>query len=217
MVKVKVCGNRTVRDVSAVRGADAVGFIVATPESTKNISVDRAIQLTKAVPPFVSTVLVTTEKRASRLEELSRRVNPDYLQLHSHLSPSQIGEISRSFPDRVGLIALLSVEKDVKGIVDQARDIAGSPVVGVLLDSKVGGKTGGTGEVHDWKISRQVRDLLHPFPVFLAGGLRPENVKRAIEEVRPYAVDVATGVEEDGVKSAKKVKSLIREVNYIET
>lgn len=216
MVKVKICGNRTAKDLTAARDADAVGFIVATPESTRNISTDRAARLTEEAPPLVSKVMVTTEKQVTRLEELVRYVEPDYLQLHSNLSSNQIEEISVSLPDRVGLIALLSVTSDDKGILDRARKLAKSPAAAILLDSKAGGKTGGTGKIHDWEASRKVRDFLHPFPLFLAGGLRPENVQKAINKVRPYAVDVATGVEEDGMKSIEKVKSLLSEVKSVE-
>ncbi|MBS3813700.1 phosphoribosylanthranilate isomerase [Candidatus Bipolaricaulota bacterium] len=216
MVRVKICGNRTVNDLNVVRGADAVGFIVATPESPRNIAVDRAVKLTEEVPPFVSTVAVTTEPRVKALEKLTRSVKPDYLQLHSNLSPGRIEEISGCLPDRTGMIALLSVASGDNRAIERAEGLAGSPAAAIIMDSEVAGRTGGTGEVHDWKTSRRVRDFLHPFPVFLAGGLRPENVKRAVREVRPYAIDVATGVEEGGVKSAEKVRSLINEVNSIE-
>lgn len=217
MVKVKICGNRTFEDLNAACGADALGFIVATPESSRNLTSARAARLVNKVRPFTSTVLVTTETHLPTLVELVREVGPDYLQLHSDLSPNKLERIANSTPEKTGLIALLSVNFGERRILNRAQTLAKSPAEAILLDSKVGGKPGGTGKVHDWEVSRKIRDDLSPFPVILAGGLRPENVTRAITEVRPYAVDVATGVKENGTNSAELVKSLLKEVKDVET
>lgn len=217
MVKVKICGNRSTQDIHAVQGADAAGFIVATPESRRNITIKRAARLVENVSPFTATVLVTTKIDPHILKKMTDRIKPDYLQLHSNMEPDRLEKIAEFIPKGTGLIALLSVTTGEKRITDRARNLAKSSAVAILLDSKVNGETGGTGLVHDWELSRKIRDEIYPFPVILAGGIGPENVVKAIHVVSPYAIDVATGVEQNGVKSARKIKSLLSEVRRVET
>ncbi|MEF8798602.1 MAG: phosphoribosylanthranilate isomerase [Candidatus Bipolaricaulota bacterium] len=217
MVKAKICGNQTRKDLKIAAGADAVGFIVATPESDRNLQPETAARLGKEIPPFTSTVLVTTKKSPQTLQKLTVKVKPDYLQLHSELSPERIAKIAELIPEFTGLLALLSVKGDREELNKKARELANLPIDAVLLDSKVDGRAGGTGWVHDWEVSRDIRDALHPFPVILAGGLNPGNVGEAIKKVRPYGVDVATGVEENGKKSEQKVERFLQEVNKCET
>lgn len=160
--------------------------------------------------------MVTTETTPEVLRGLVEKVEPDYLQLHSTLTPNRTKKIAHSIPDTAGLISLVTVEGKLDDLKNRALELANSPVDAVLLDSKSEGRAGGTGQVHDWNISRTIRDTVHPVPVILAGGLDPENVGKAIAEVRPYAVDVATGVEKDEVKSDLKVERFMKEVNKSE-
>jgi len=213
MIKVKICGNQTSDDLRVTSRADAVGFIVATPESPRNIEPNRATRLVKETPPFTSTVIVTTEVKPKVLRELVMKVEPDYLQLHSTLTLSRTKEIARSIPNTTGLISLVTVDGKPEGLKNRALELTDLPVDTLLLDSKSEGRTGGTGRVHDWDISRTIKDTVHPTPVILAGGLNPENVGKAVEKVRPYAVDVATGVEKNEVKSEQKVERFMEEVN----
>ncbi len=161
--------------------------------------------------------MVTTEVNPARLRELTETVKPDYLQLHSELDPARIEEIAGVLRNRTRIISLLSIDGSPEKLKDRAVDLARSPLKALLLDSKVEGQTGGTGKIHDWEISRDIRDAVHPFPVILAGGLDPQNVGEAIRQVKPYAVDVATGVEEDGEKSEQKVERFLEEVKSSET
>jgi len=213
MVKVKICGNQTSDDLRVTARADAVGFIVATPESPRNIEPNRATRLVKETPPFTSTVIVTTEVKPKVLRELVMKVEPDYLQLHSTLTLSRTKEIARSIPNTTGLISLVTVDGKPEDLKNRALELTDLPVDALLLDSKSEGRTGGTGRVHDWDTSRTIKDTVHPTPVILAGGLNPENVGKAVEKVRPYAVDVATGVEKNEVKSEQKVERFMEEVN----
>ncbi|MFB6291326.1 MAG: phosphoribosylanthranilate isomerase [Candidatus Bipolaricaulia bacterium] len=215
MVKVKICGNRSTRDLNAARGAAGVGFIVSTPESSRNIKVTTATRLIEEVRPFTSTVLVTTETDQKVLGELSR-TKTDYLQLHSSLTGARIEEIANFVSDNTKLIALLKVDRSTEKLKSRARDLASSPAEAILLDSAQDGQAGGTGKVHDWEVSRTIRDAIYPAPVILAGGLNPENVGEAIRKVRPYAVDVATGVEKADHKSDQKAKRFLEEVNRSE-
>lgn len=217
MVKVKICGNQTSNDLKITAKADAVGFIVATPGSARNIEPAQAARLAKETPPFTNTAIVTTETKPGVLREIAAKIKPDYLQLHSFFTLDRIKEIARSIPSTTGLISLLSVKGKPEGLKKRALELANSPVEAVLLDSKVGNQTGGTGRVHNWEHSRKIRDALHPFPVILAGGLNPGNVGKAIMKVRPYGVDVATGVEDECAKSKQKIEQFLEEVKNSES
>lgn len=216
MTEVKICGNQTLNDVSLASGADALGFILATPESKREISPEKAAELINRVPPFTSTVMVTTESNPHVLEELVATVKPDYLQLHSNASRKRIEKVDETISDRTDLISVLAVGSSGDKLTDRARSLSNSPAVALLLDSKVNGRSGGTGRVHDWDLSRKIKDAISPFPVILAGGLDPENVSRAIKKVRPHGVDVATGVEDNGTRSGEKIKGFLNEVNNLE-
>jgi len=215
MVKVKICGNQNKEDVGATSGADAVGFIVSAPESSREVSLDSASQLIDRTTPFTNTVVVTTESDPKELGRLVQTTKPNLLQVHTLLHPNQLKNIRKKTAETTDLITLLPVGEKKAKALEEARKLAGSGADALVLDSKTGESTGGTGETHDWSISRQIRDALHPFPVILAGGLDPDNVGKAISQVRPYGVDVASGVEIDGKKSNRKIEEFLREVREI--
>lgn len=216
MVKVKICGLQTLEDIRVTQGADAQGFIVDTPKSPHNIQIKKAQKLVKRLLPFAHSVIVTTHTDPHRLEYLVGEIAPNALQIHYELGPDKIEDIKEIMPQNLKIYNLLSVTNDEESIIKRARKLADTSIDALLLDTKAGHKTGGTGEVHDWTISRAVRDQIHPFPVILAGGLNPENVAKAIKTVRPYGIDVATGVEDSGVKSIRKVDKLLKRVRSLE-
>lgn len=159
------------------------------------------------MPPYISTVLVTHLEATDEIVELAERVPAGVLQLHSDLSASQLRDIRRLLPGRkiVGKVSVVG-----SSAVDRFREI--SPEVdAVLLDTYDAStdRVGGTGLVHDWTISAKIRSgTVHP--VILAGGLRPENLGDAIRLVRPWAVDVNSGVEDSaGNKDWSRVRRFI--------
>src|SRR5439155_14941175 len=136
-------------------------------------------------------------------------VRPQVLQLHGGFALDTLPALREAFP---ALRIVIAVHVDGEGTLDEARRVARS-VDGVLLDTKTATRIGGTGITHDWAISRRVREALRGRPVILAGGLTPDNVGRAIAEVRPYAVDVNSGVSvRRGVKSSELMARFIRAV-----
>lgn len=209
MIKVKLCGNRSLQDVEITRDADAQGFIVETPQSPRNIELSTAKALMKAVPLFNSAVIVTTTTEPKKLTYIVSETQPDALQLHVELEPAEIERIRKATPTRVRLYSLLSVRGSEEGLIERAKALASSSLNAIILDTKIEGQSGGTGVPHNWQLSRKIRDAIYPFPVVLAGGLNPENVSDAIKIVRPYAIDVSSGVEENGAKSEKLVKLLL--------
>lgn len=211
MVKVKLCGNRTLEDVETTAAADAQGFIVLT-DSRREIDLETAAELMASVPLFNTAVLVTTVTDPLLLADLVEVLEPDALQIHVELSPLQAERIRRALPPHLPLVATLGVDDDLKGCLARAERMAEGPLDALLLDSQQAQRIGGTGQTHDWGISARICAQLAPFPVILAGGLTPENVREAVETVHPYAIDVASGVETAGKKDASKVQKLLEQV-----
>jgi len=216
MVKVKLCGNRSLKDVEITKAADAQGFIVETPESSRNLELSIAKALIKAVPLFNSAVIVTKVKDPKRLAYMVSETQPDALQVHSELEPDEVERLRKVIPTSVKLYSLLSVTGSLDELRERAEALASSSLDALILDTKVGSRSGGTGLAHNWRLSRKIRDAIHPFPVVLAGGLKPDNVIEAIKIVRPYAIDVSSGVEENGAKSKMLVNLLLSRVRSSE-
>jgi phosphoribosylanthranilate isomerase len=212
-VKVKICGITSNEDLVTVieAGADAVGFVVNVSSSPRNITIEKAEKLMKNTPVFVKNVVVNVPKRLSELVETYERLRPDVLQIHGHnLSDSVI----RKKLANTRLIRGIQVKSDYT--VDEAVKAANT-FDAVLVDSFIPGKFGGTGEVHDWELSKRVKEKVHPKPLILAGGLNPENVQNAVHVVKPYAVDVSSGVEaKPGIKDSKKVFEFIKNAKEVE-
>lgn len=207
-------------ELAALYGADAVGFITEVPvESPRKLNLSTAAALISKVPKCLDSVMVIMPENSAIALELIEKVKPDIVQIHSDLSPVEL-EIIREKAD-IPIIKTLSipagmgasrVQSIVKRLLDKVCELEESGAVdSVLLDSGIAGKTGGTGCIHDWDLSRRVAEETE-LPLILAGGLRPENVQEAIRVVLPYAVDTASGVETLGKKDAVKIRSFIKEV-----
>lgn len=217
MVMVKVCGIRSEQDIAAARCADALGFIVGAPQSPRNLELCHARTLMKIVPPTLRKVAVTTASDLEQIIAIVEVLAPDALQVHNTMSAREFAQLRTLIGDRVVLYGLLPMTGSPLQIIARGRALAQVGLDGVILDTVVGSRVGGTGQVHDWAVSRTVRDALHPLPIILAGGLTPRNVRRALEQVRPRMIDVASGVEEaDGRKSREKIEALIRQVRSYE-
>jgi len=216
-VKVKICGLRSLEDVKACSKADALGFIVATPGSRREIDLELAERLMAAAAPGQLRVAVTTATDPELLSQIAAALRPDALQVHAELPVRAWEEIRAAIPGGVKLYGLLGISDsiDEATLVEQAQGLMliSAPLDALVLDTKLAGRSGGTGAIHDWKKSRVVCAAIRPSPVILAGGLTPENVREAIEQVQPEWIDVASGVEEaEGRKSPRKVEELLREV-----
>jgi len=199
-IRVKICGMTRVEDVRAAAqaGADAVG-LVFYPPSPRCLSVDWARHLAGEVPPFVSTVALFVNPAAAEVYSVVERVKPAMLQFH--------GEETPEFCKQFGVPYLKACR--VQAGVDLLKYLRPfSAAAGWLLDSHVA-EYGGVGEVFDWSLvpAERIR------PVVLSGGLTRENVREAVRRVRPWAVDVSSGVEvSKGIKDAAKIAAFIAEV-----
>lgn len=212
-VRVKICGITSLKDleVAVEAGADAVGFIVDVPQSPRNLPIRKARDLIRATPVFVETVTVTVPRDLNGLEKICDALNPDTVQVHG--SRLLHKEIRERLLDR-RLIGAVHAGSDL--VIDEALELA-KAFDAILMDSHIPGRYGGTGRTHDWKLSRRVRDAIHPKPLILAGGLTPENVEQAITMAKPYAVDVSSGVESHpGAKDRHKVFEFIKRAKQVE-
>jgi len=211
--RIKVCGITLVEDgLAAVRyGADALGFILY-PESPRYISAERAGDICEQLPPFVDRVGVLVNENIETAVDVVKSAGFSYLQLHGSESDNYCSELKNRLP-RLKIIKAFRVG-------DKSRAEEFIPyeqcVDGFLLDTYIKGETGGTGEQFDWSIPA---GLNLKRPVILAGGLKPENITRAISAVRPYAVDINSGVEtEPGKKDHARLKEImlqIREITWL--
>jgi len=214
-VRVKICGITRKEDlaVAVAAGADAVGFIVGVPSSPRNLSIEKAEKLIRQVPIFVKSVLVTAPTSLDTLLKTYEKLSPDAIQIHGE-NLSEASALRERLPNAILIRAIHANPINALEIAPKASKSFDA----VLLDSSAHGKYGGTGAVHDWELSKQVNQAIHPKPLILAGGLNHVNVKGAIRRVKPYAVDVCTNVESrPGIKDPKKVWAFIenaKEVRY---
>jgi phosphoribosylanthranilate isomerase len=214
-VRVKICGITRKEDLNAavVAGADAVGFVVDAPSSPRKISPDKAGALIKQVPPFVKSVMVTVPANLRELTEICEELNPDAVQIHGENLP----DINAFKPKRSKTLLIRAVKANSPQVVGNAVRAA-KVFDAVILDSFTDGKYGGTGVIHDWNVSRIVRQVIYPKSLILAGGLNPENVAEAVQTVEPYAVDVASGVEQrPGIKDHQKMVEFVERAKGCKT
>ncbi len=212
-VKVKICGITQEEDVKMVSdlGADAIGFVVGVPSSPRNLSLNSAEKLIGLVPVFVKSVLVMVPKSFEELLRTCEKLNPQALQIHGE-NIRDISSLRENLPN-TSIIRALNVDQE--NILEAALD-ASKSFDAILLDSSSHGMYGGTGKIHDWKLSKRVKKIIHSKPLILAGGLHPQNVKESIRTVQPYAVDVSTGVELlPGIKDPVKVSAFIENVKEL--
>ena len=194
-------------------GADYLGFVVDVPSSPRNLSVKRAHRLMGGVLDRVEKVVVTVKARPDIEEMVSILLStlaPDVVQLHGH-ELSIPAPIRQSFVE-VEFIGAVSI-RDESCL---GEGLALSKVFDGIHADSANGLSGGTGITHDWKLSARVRDLIDPTPLTLAGGLSQDNVAEAIRVVRPFAVDVSTGVERSpGVKDRDKIFEFVKRAKEV--
>ena len=197
-VKVKVCGMTSLKDVlvAVEEGADAVGFIFYK-KSPRSVIMKIAREIVLELPPFVDTVGVFVDESAVQINKTADYCNLDIIQLHGDESPTFCKRIQRKVIKAFRIKDMQSVKK-----------ISSFQVSGFLLDTFSENLHGGTGKVFDWNLVLPAKKF---GPVIMAGGLTPNNVQQAVRQVRPYGVDVCSGVEsEPGIKDHKKVRAFLK-------
>jgi len=209
-VKVKICGITREEDLSlTIRlRPDALGFIIGVPNSPRNITIRTAEKFFEFIPSNIKSIIVTVSLNVDYLKTICERLRPHALQIHGESSLD-----SSILRKKLPSICLIRAVNGISDRVIETAKAASESFDAILIDSKINGKLGGTGIIHDWNMSRIVRNAILPKPLILAGGLTPENVGDAISNVKPYAVDVSSGVESSpGIKDPQKILSFIRNV-----
>ena len=205
MTRIKICGITREQDLRAVAnsGADAIG-LVFYDKSPRHVSAQQAAELVRHAPPFVTVVGLFVNPSLDYVHQVLSKVSLAVLQFHGEESPEFCQQFGKPY------LKAIRVKAGVD-LVECAARFAGAQ--GLLLDAFVEGTQGGTGESFDWALIPQNLSL----PVIMSGGLHAGNVAAAVKQVRPYAVDVSSGVEASkGIKDAAKVAAFIKEVKQID-
>lgn len=199
-VRIKICGITNEEDglAAAKFGADALGFVFAP--SPRRISVERAREIIKVLPPLVQTVGVFVNEDPEKVLSTAAACGLDILQFHGDESAAYCSSFDRRVIKAVRLQSRDDLDKLSKYV---------NVVDALLLDTYVPNKLGGTGITFDWKLAVKARRYGR---IILAGGLNPENVAAAISMVKPYAVDASSGLEQSpGAKDHEKMAQFMRE------
>jgi phosphoribosylanthranilate isomerase len=213
MTRVKVCCIASVEEawLAISRGASALGFVSKMPSGPGPIEEDLIAAIVPHVPPGIATFLLTSETSAGPIIEQQHRTRVNTIQLVDDVEPGTHEKLRSALPG-VAIVQVIHVRSTDS--VEEA--VAISPKVNaLLLDSGNPSLTvkelGGTGRVHDWSLSRQIRDRA-ACPLYLAGGLNPSNVAAAIAAVRPFGVDICSGLRTNGALDATKVEAFMSEI-----
>jgi phosphoribosylanthranilate isomerase len=202
--RVKICGLTRHEDIDAAIkcGADALGFVFYDP-SPRSLSVERAVELVSRVPAFVSVVGLFVNPSDQEVEAVLDRVPLDLLQFHGDEPADFCSSFSRRWVKAIRVRESGQIER----AFEEYRDSAG-----LLVDAWDPERYGGTGKVFNWDLIPESR----PLPLILAGGLSSDNVFDAVKQVKPWAVDVSGGVEQDkGIKDIQKISHFIKEVHRV--
>ena len=202
--RIKICGITRTQDARAAAdaGADAIG-LVFYPPSPRFLSVERAVEIRDALPPFVQSVALFVNADAAQVAQVLGRLRPGALQFHGDETPQFCAQFGMPWIKAARVKSGVSVGVD---LLEYLRLFSGAQAW--LLDSHVEAY-GGVGESFDWSLVPAERDR----PLILSGGLARENVAEAVRRVRPWGVDVSSGVESaKGIKDAAKIAAFITEV-----
>ena len=205
--RVKVCCIGSVEEARTAieAGASALGLVSHMPSGPGVISEDLIAEIAARVPPPVATFLLTSLQDADAIVAQQRRCRTNTIQLCDSLPEAGYAVLRRALPG-IALVQVIHVRDE--GAFDEAR-AAAPHVDALLLDSGNPSlqvkELGGTGRVHDWAVSRRIRDEAG-VPVFLAGGLRPDNVADAVRRVAPFGLDLCSGVRTDGRLDADRLR-----------
>ena len=211
--RVKICCISSVEEAQiAIRcGADALGLVSAMPSGPGVIDEAAIAEIAACIPPPIATFLLTSSQDVDKIIDQQKRCGANTLQLVDEQATSTYDRLREALPG-VALVQVVHVTGEAS--VEEAEALA-PHVDALLLDSgnpdAAVKELGGTGRTHDWSVSREIRKRVD-VPVFLAGGLRAENVGEALSQVRPFGVDLCSGVRTDGQLDEAKLRRFMHAV-----
>ena len=200
--RVKICGFTRIEDAvyAAHNGVDAIG-LVFYPFSPRHVEIEQAIRIVNALPAFTSVVALFVDEQEAKIREVLAQVPIDCIQFHG----DETAEACRIYGKRYIKAVSMREGIDIPALAHYYHDAAG-----LLLDAFHPDAKGGTGSQFNWSLIPNQLDL----PIILAGGLDETNAKLAVQTVRPYALDVSSGVEtKKGIKDSLKMATFIKQVN----
>ena len=211
--RIKICCISSVEEAALAieYGADALGLVGPMPSGPGVLDDALIAEIAATVPPPVATFLLTSETEPAAIIDHARRVGTNTVQLVDHVKAEAYPHLREGLPG-VRLVQVIHVEG--RGQIEEARAMS-TLADALLLDSGSPSaairELGGTGRTHDWSLSQEIVRV-SACPVFLAGGLRPENVGQALREVAPYGLDLCSGVRTDDKLDAVKLDAFVSEV-----
>ncbi len=217
MTRVKICCISSIEeaDLAIKYGASALGLVSNMPSGPGVITEELITEIAESVPPGISTFLLTSKQSVNEIIDQQKRCKTNTIQICDHLLCGTYSELKNRLP---GIKVVQVVHVTGEESLNEAIEIS-KHVDAILLDSgnqKLEVKElGGTGRVHDWNISRKIREAIKT-PMFLAGGLNPDNVGDAIQHVNPYGVDICSGVCTNGKLDEEKVKRFFEAVKFVD-
>lgn len=200
--RVKICGFTRIEDAvyAAHNGVDAIG-LVFYPFSPRHVEIEQAIRIVNALPAFTSVVALFVDEQEAKIREVLAQVPIDCIQFHG----DETAEACRIYGKRYIKAVSMREGIDIRALAHYYHDAAG-----LLLDAFHPDAKGGTGNQFNWSLIPKQLDL----PIILAGGLDETNAKLAVQTVKPYALDVSSGVEtRKGIKDSLKMAAFIKQVN----
>lgn len=211
--RIKVCCISSVEEAhqAVLHGASALGLVSQMPSGPGVISDELIAEIAATVPPPVATFLLTSLRDAEAIAHQHSVCKTSTLQLVDFVEPSELIKLRRLLP-HVKLVQVIHVmggqsldeAKRVESLIDALLLDSGNPTLQIK-------ELGGTGRVHDWQFSRQIREKVNR-PIFLAGGLRASNVNEAIKAVAPFGLDLCSSVRQEGKLNAEKLGEFMQAV-----
>ncbi len=210
-VKVKICCISSIKEaqIAINHGASALGLVGDMPSGPGIISDDLIAQISKTVPPPISTFLLTSETNADAIINHYKKVNTSTIQIVDALNDRQYHKIRTELP-HIKLVQVIHVidNNSVKEAIEVSEFVDA-----ILLDSGnpnlITKELGGTGRTHNWELSKDIRKSIN-VPLFLAGGINKENVRQAIDFVEPFGIDLCSSVRTNGQLDEKKLEDFIK-------
>jgi len=218
VIRVKICCISSIEEAKLVikYGASAIGLVSEMPSGPGPIPEELIEEIAATIPPSISSFLLTSKQDVDSIIKQQRKTKVNTIQIVDRLIEGTCYDLKKALPG-ISIVQVIHVTGEES--VEEAIEVSGS-VNAILLDSgnqslKIK-ELGGTGRVHDWEISRRIVDKVKA-PVFLAGGLKPDNVLEAVDKVRPFGIDICSGVRTNGKLDEHKLGALFNNLkNLIE-
>jgi len=218
VIRVKICCISSIEEAKLVikYGASAIGLVSEMPSGPGPIPEELIEEIAATIPPCISSFLLTSKQDVDSIIKQQRKTKVNTIQIVDRLIEGTCYDLKKALPG-ISIVQVIHVTGEES--VEEAIEVSGS-VNAILLDSgnqslKIK-ELGGTGRVHDWEMSRRIVDKVKA-PVFLAGGLKPDNVLEAVDKVRPFGIDICSGVRTNGKLDEHKLGALFNNLkNLIE-